>query len=70
MNKILYLNSSNELYGADRSLLRLVKALDRERYEPFVVLPNDLQYEGYLANELKLADVDYQEIQLGAFQFW
>lgn len=68
MYKILYLNSSNELYGADRSLLRLVKALDRERYEPFVVLPNDLPYEGYLANELKLADVDYQEIQLGVLR--
>jgi glycosyltransferase involved in cell wall biosynthesis len=39
--RILYVHSSADIYGASRSLLRLTGALDRNRFEPFVVLPED-----------------------------
>ena len=49
---ILFLHSSNELYGADRSLLWLVLAvLDVAR--PIVALPDDLPYGGALAERLR-----------------
>jgi glycosyltransferase involved in cell wall biosynthesis len=36
---VLFLHSSAGLYGADRQLLTLAGGLDRDRYEPLVVLP-------------------------------
>lgn len=39
--KILYLHSGAELYGADQILLTIVTNLDKNRFEPIVVLPND-----------------------------
>ena len=39
--RILYIHNSADLYGASRSLLRLVGELDRSRYEPHVLLPDD-----------------------------
>ncbi len=49
---ILFVHSSNELYGSDMSLLELVRRLDRGRYVPLVVMPNDLPYEGQLGAAL------------------
>ena len=37
--RILYVHNSADLYGASRSLLRLLTALDRTRFDPSVVLP-------------------------------
>lgn len=37
--RVLYVHNSGDLYGASRSLLRLLGVLDRERFEPFVLLP-------------------------------
>jgi glycosyltransferase involved in cell wall biosynthesis len=37
--RILYVHNSADFYGASRSLLRLVKGLDRTRFEPLVMLP-------------------------------
>ena len=39
--RILYVHNGADLYGASRSLLRLVAALDRERFASFVVVPTD-----------------------------
>jgi glycosyltransferase involved in cell wall biosynthesis len=39
--KILYINHLATLSGADQALLRLLSHLDRNRYEPVVVLPAD-----------------------------
>lgn len=39
--KILYINHLATLSGADQALLRLLSHLDRNRYEPVVVLPED-----------------------------
>jgi glycosyltransferase involved in cell wall biosynthesis len=39
--RILYVNNGADIYGASRCLIRLVKALDRTRYIPLVLLPED-----------------------------
>ena len=52
---ILFIHASAELYGSDRSLLMIIKYLDKSRYIPFVLLPHD----GPLCNELKkIANVE------------
>ncbi len=54
---ILFVHSSNELYGSDVSLLELLRRLDREHYLPVVALPTDLPYEGQLEAALTDAGV-------------
>ena len=49
MKKILYLHAGAEMYGADKVLLDLIKGLDKSKFEPHVILPND----GVLVDELK-----------------
>ncbi len=39
--RILYVHNSADIYGASRCLIRMVKALNRKRYIPLVLLPND-----------------------------
>jgi glycosyltransferase involved in cell wall biosynthesis len=51
---VLFLHSSAGLYGADRQLLTLAAGLDRDRYEPVVVLPE----RGELAPLLEEAGVE------------
>lgn len=41
MKKILFLHSSSELYGSDKSLLYLLTNLDKKKYKIFVVLPEE-----------------------------
>ena len=50
---VLFVHSSNELYGSDRSLLELVRRLDPDRYRPVVALPVDLPYRGDLTRALR-----------------
>lgn len=38
---ILYLHAGAEMYGADKVLLELVSGLDKEKYTPYVVLPEN-----------------------------
>ena len=70
MNKlpILFIHSSNELYGSDRVLLQLVSGLDRQRFEPVVVLPNDINYEGELSQALDELDICNYSISLGVLR--
>lgn len=49
MVKIMYLHVGAELYGSDKVLLQLVTGLDKTKYEPIVILPED----GPLHDELK-----------------
>ena len=49
MKSILFLHSSSELYGSDRSLLNLLKNLDRNEFDISVILPCD----GPLVEEIK-----------------
>ncbi len=54
MRNVLFIHSSAELYGSDRSLLNLVKNLDRDQFRIFVILP----CEGPLVREMeKIGDV-------------
>lgn len=52
MKTILFIHSSAELYGSDRSLLNIIKHLDKKKYKCFVVLPS----EGKLKDELERID--------------
>lgn len=55
MKNILFLHSSSELYGSDRSLLNLLKNLDRKEFNISVILPCN----GPLVEEVKnLKDVN------------
>ena len=47
--RILYVHNSADIYGASRSLVRLLRMLDRTRFEPLVLLPA----EGPLAAQLR-----------------
>ena len=39
--RVLYVHNSADLYGASRSLLRLLQGSDRTRFEPVVIIPED-----------------------------
>jgi len=49
---ILYVHSSNEMYGADLILLQLVERLNREHFRPIIALPTDIPYQGLLREAL------------------
>ena len=49
MKNILFLHSSSELYGSDKSLLNLIKNLDKNKFNISVILPCD----GPLVEEMK-----------------
>lgn len=49
MTNILFLHAGAEMYGADKVMLDLIKRLDKSRYKPYVILPND----GVLIQALK-----------------
>lgn len=53
---VLYVHSSSGHYGADRQLLLIAAGLDRSRYRPLVVLPD----EGALTNDMRAAGVEVQ----------
>lgn len=65
---ILYIHPSNELYGSDRSLLRLVRDLDKEKFTPHIIVANDLEYEGLLTNKFEASDITYSEFKLGVLR--
>lgn len=50
--KVLYLQSTSEIGGADMTLLRTLEVLDRTRFEPHVLLPHD----GPLVEAFRKAD--------------
>ena len=49
MKNILFLHGSSELYGSDRSLLNIVKYIDKEKMNIHVILPGT----GVLFDEIK-----------------
>ena len=49
MKNILFIHQSAELYGSDKTLLLLIKHLDKTKYQAVVILPN----EGELKIELE-----------------
>lgn len=54
---LLYVHSSDEMYGADVILLQLIDGLDPARFRPLVVLPTDLPFDGKLSAALRARGV-------------
>ncbi len=65
---ILFVHSSNELYGSDRSLLELVRRLNPARYHPVVALPVDLPYQGALGRALAEAGVAHHNVDMAVLR--
>jgi hypothetical protein len=47
-HKILYLNPSSQLGGAEKSLLDLLRHLDKEKYHPIISCPGEGKFVGEL----------------------
>ena len=62
--RVLYLHSSSGHYGADRQLQLLATGIDRDRYEPLVVLPGP----GALTDALRDAGVEVLERPLAVLR--
>lgn len=65
---ILFVHSGNDMYGADLILLNLLKGLDRSRFYPIVVLPQDSKHINRLAPELEKAAIEYQFIRMSVLR--
>lgn len=55
MINILFIHQSAELYGSDKTLLVLLKSINKLKYNPIVILPN----EGLLTDELLKENVKF-----------
>lgn len=69
--RILYLHGEAKIGGAERELLTWLKFLDRERFQPYVVCPDD----GPLGTELDKLQVPHASFSLSAWRkffhvFW
>jgi glycosyltransferase involved in cell wall biosynthesis len=65
---VLYMHSSDDLYGADRILLQIVTGLDKTRYRPIVVLPDDTKHIGLLSRELEAAGIEYHHLPIAVLR--
>lgn len=61
---IIYIHSSDELYGSDIVLLNLVRRLDPRRFRPLVLTPTDIAYEGLLSRKLEAAGIEHHAVDL------
>ncbi|WP_203649328.1 glycosyltransferase family 4 protein [Secundilactobacillus yichangensis] len=50
MKNILYLHAGAEMYGADKILLEIVQKLDKSKYDPIVILPENGELVDVLKN--------------------
>jgi len=60
---ILFVHSSDELYGADRVLLEIVRGLPG-RYRAVVALPRDVAYRGELSAALRAAGAEVHYVDM------
>ena len=58
--RILFLNETSSIGGAENSLFYLIKYLDKDKYEPVVVLPED----GVLAKRLRVINIKVNILKL------
>lgn len=54
MKNILFLHAGAEMYGADKVMLDLIKRLDKNKYNPLVILPTN----GVLVDALKNENIE------------
>jgi len=63
--KILFVHSSDDLYGADLILLDLVRRLDKQKFEPIVALPTDVPGDGSLTRSLRKEGIRTLGLNMG-----
>lgn len=66
--RVLFVHPSDELYGSDRVLLELVRRLDRQRFEPRVLLSTDVAYAGRLTARLLADGVPVTRLRMGVLR--
>ena len=54
MKTIIFIHQSAELYGSDKTLLLLLKNLDKSKYKPIVILP----FDGPLKDALEIEKIE------------
>ncbi len=64
MTGILFLHSSADLYGSDKSLLRMVTALDKNIFQPHVILP----CEGPLVKKFRDSGIPVGILDMGIWR--
>lgn len=70
MKNILYLHAGAEMYGADKILLELVSGLDKSKFHPIVILPNDgVLREKLEDNEIETHIIEYPILRRKFFNF-
>jgi len=62
--RVLFLHSSNELYGSDLVLLNLLRGLDQRYIHPIVLVPNDMNYDGLFSRELASSGIDCRPLPI------
>jgi len=67
-DNILYVHTSDELYGADRIVLQLVERLDKQRFRPIVVLAKDIDYDGLLSKALSKRQIEFLHLDLAVLR--
>lgn len=65
---ILFVHSSDEMYGSDKVLLQIVSGLERTKFIPIVVLPSDITYKGELSTALKELSIATHAIKMGVLR--
>lgn len=66
--RLLFVHSSDDLYGADWILLELVRGLDRRRFQPVVVLPTDVVANGPLTQALRASGIETHGIAMAVLR--
>lgn len=66
--RILFVHSSNEMYGADAILLELIRARNPDLWIPSVIVPNDVSYPGHFTRALSQIGVDSREMKLAVLR--
>lgn len=64
MPTLLFVHSSDELYGSDIVLWELVRRLDPTRFRPVVLTPTDLPYDGRLGRALVAAGIGHHAVDM------
>ncbi|HXZ32356.1 MAG TPA: glycosyltransferase family 4 protein [Terriglobales bacterium] len=65
---ILFVHGNNDLYGGDIALLELIKRLDRKRFRPLVVLPNDTRHINRLSAKLEREGVACRFVRMAVIR--
>jgi glycosyltransferase involved in cell wall biosynthesis len=62
--KILFLHPGSDLYGSDRGLLNILSSLDKNKFEPHVILPD----YGLLHLELRKLGIEPERMNFGVLR--